>query len=110
MQERKERIATLQAELRKLKWIDRCPHEPVSGIGGAVQRLRQSKGISIKKLADLARISAGLISKMETTADANPSLRTIMAIACALDAKVLNLDDMSFFVPLDGRSNKRSAR
>ena len=57
----------------------------MKNIGGTVKALRQEKSITLPALAELAGLSKGLLSKIENSPDANPSLSTLYKIAEALD-------------------------
>ena len=57
----------------------------MKNIGGTIKALRQEKGYTLPTLADRAKLSKGLLSKIENDADANPSLDTLFKIAEALD-------------------------
>jgi transcriptional regulator with XRE-family HTH domain len=63
--------------------------KPVRGIGGAIQRLRQSKRIGLVELAGRAGLGKGLISKIETTPDRDIKLSTLQAIAKGFGMDVL---------------------
>jgi transcriptional regulator with XRE-family HTH domain len=60
----------------------------MKNIGGTIKALRQEKGITLPALADQAKLSKGLLSKIENTPEANPSLDTLYKIAEALDEPV----------------------
>ena len=60
----------------------------MKNIGGTIRTLRQGKGITLPALAEKSNLSKGLISKLETSADSNPSLDTLYKIAEALDVPV----------------------
>jgi transcriptional regulator with XRE-family HTH domain len=60
----------------------------MKNIGGTIRTLRQEKGITLPALADKAQLSKGLLSKVETSADANPSLDTLYKIAEALEVSL----------------------
>lgn len=57
----------------------------MKNIGGKVRALRTERQITLPDLADKARLSKGLLSKLENSTDANPSLDTLHRIAEALD-------------------------
>lgn len=63
--------------------------KPVKGIGGAIQRLRESKGIKLMELAKRANLGKGLVSKIETTPNCNMKLSTLQAIAKGFGMDVL---------------------
>lgn len=91
MQVAREKIQRLEAELKTLKRMARCPHAPSKGIGGAIQRARQERGISMGQLSESSSIAKGNISRIETTANPNPKLNTLIAIAQALGVKTTEL-------------------
>lgn len=78
------RLEELETEVARLRKLGRTKRAPVKGIGGRIQRLREEKAIGLRDLADLAKISAGLLSTIESTPDANPQWHTIRAIAKGL--------------------------
>jgi hypothetical protein len=84
MRNHEERIAELEGEIKSLRKIGRTKRNPVKGIGGNIQRLREEQLVGLKELAKLAGVSAGLVCKIETTPDANVELHTILRLACAL--------------------------
>lgn len=53
-------------------------------IGHIIRRLRNSKGLSLRELADKSGVSVGMLSQIERER-ANPSLRTMTRIRLALD-------------------------
>jgi transcriptional regulator with XRE-family HTH domain len=57
----------------------------MKNIGGTIRTLRQEKGITLPALAEKAQISKGLLSKIETSPESNPSLDTLYKIAEALE-------------------------
>jgi transcriptional regulator with XRE-family HTH domain len=57
----------------------------MKNIGGTIKTLRQEKNITLPALAESAGLSKGLLSQIENSADANPSLSTLYKIAEALD-------------------------
>jgi transcriptional regulator with XRE-family HTH domain len=57
----------------------------MKNIGGTIKTLRQEKNVTLPALAQMAGLSKGLLSKMENSSDANPSLSTLYKIAEALD-------------------------
>lgn len=58
-----------------------------------LKRLRVEKGLSQQELADLSGMSKNHISRMENGGQDNPNIRTVVAIASALDVTV---DDLIF--------------
>jgi transcriptional regulator with XRE-family HTH domain len=56
-------------------------------VGEKVKTLRESKGLSLKELADLTGFSTALLSQMENHL-VSPSLGTIIKLANALGVKV----------------------
>jgi transcriptional regulator with XRE-family HTH domain len=57
----------------------------MKNVGGTIRAIRQEKGITLPALADRAQLSKGLLSKIENSAESNPSLDTLYKIAEALD-------------------------
>lgn len=57
----------------------------MKNIGGTIKTLRQEKNITLPALAETAGLSKGLLSTIENSPDANPSLSTLFKIAEALD-------------------------
>jgi transcriptional regulator with XRE-family HTH domain len=84
MRNHEERIAELEGEIKSLRKIGRTKRNPVKGIGGNIQRLREEQLVGLKELAKLAGVSAGLVCKIETTPNANVELHTILRLASAL--------------------------
>lgn len=59
-------------------------------LGAHVRRLRRQKDLSIADLAEAAKISAGMLSKLET-GQISPSLNTLQSIAAALGIPISSL-------------------
>lgn len=57
----------------------------MKNIGGTIKTLRQEKNITLPALAGLSGLSKGLLSKIENSSDANPSISTLFKISEALD-------------------------
>ena len=57
----------------------------MKNIGGTIRTLRQEKNITLPALAESEGLSKGLLSKIENSSDANPSLSTLYKLAEALD-------------------------
>lgn len=57
----------------------------MKNIGGTLKTLRQEKNITLPALAESAGLSKGLLSKIENSPDANPSLSTLYKLAEALE-------------------------
>lgn len=91
MQTVRKKIEVMESELKTLKRIARCPHEPITGIGGGIQRARHLAGMSISQLSAESSIAKGNISRLETTKNANPTLHTMIAIAKALKVSLSGL-------------------
>lgn len=53
----------------------------MKNIGGTIKALRQEKQITLPDLAEKAKLSKGLLSKIENSEDANPSLDTLFKIS-----------------------------
>lgn len=63
---------------------------PIQDLGARLRTERQNKGLTLKKLADLAGCSLSMLSKIETE-QASPSLKTLHQITSALDTSILQL-------------------
>jgi transcriptional regulator with XRE-family HTH domain len=57
-------------------------------IGGKIRTLRAERQLTLPDLAEMAKLSKGLLSKIENSADSNPSLDTLFKIAEALDVSL----------------------
>lgn len=60
----------------------------MKNIGGKIKTLRLEKQITLPDLAEKASLSKGLLSKIENSINANPSLDTLFKIAEALDVSL----------------------
>jgi transcriptional regulator with XRE-family HTH domain len=56
----------------------------MNNVGGRIRTLRSERQMTLPALADKAKLSKGLLSKLENDEDPNPSIKTIRAIADAL--------------------------
>lgn len=63
----------------------------MKNIGGTIKALRQEKQITLPDLAEKANLSKGLLSKIENSDDANPSLGTLFKIAEAFEISLSEL-------------------
>lgn len=63
----------------------------MKNIGGKIKALRLEKQMTLPALAEKSGLSKGLISNLENSADANPSLDTLHSIAEALDVTLADL-------------------
>jgi transcriptional regulator with XRE-family HTH domain len=63
----------------------------MKNIGGKIKALRAEKQITLPDLADKAKLSKGLLSKIENSEDSNPSLDTLFKIAEALEISLSDL-------------------
>ena len=59
-------------------------------IGERIRELREQKGLSLRKLAEMAKVSASLISQIET-GRVDPSLSTLRKVALTLDVPLFLL-------------------
>lgn len=84
-------IAELEEELRRVKRIARCPHSPIAGIGGTIQRFRHKKQLSIDQVSAASKVSKGAISRMERVANCDARLSTLERLAAVLGVKVSDL-------------------
>ncbi len=58
--------------------------EPRKGFGGTIQRLRESKNLSLTELARLSGCSKPSVSRIETQEIPNVKLRNILKLASGL--------------------------
>jgi transcriptional regulator with XRE-family HTH domain len=65
--------------------------EPMANVGSRVRTLRTEKDMSLFDLAQRAKLSKGLLSKLENDESPNPSLETLYKIAEALDTSVAEI-------------------
>lgn len=85
------RIAELEAEIIKLRRLGRTRRDPIFGIGGTIQSLREGRTLGVRELAALSGTSAGSISRLEQEEHANPRLQTLIDVATGLGIKVSEL-------------------
>jgi transcriptional regulator with XRE-family HTH domain len=62
-------------------------------VGARIRLLRNEQKLTLPELAAKAGLSKGLLSKLENTAEPNPSLETLQKIAIALDSTLGDLLD-----------------
>jgi DNA-binding XRE family transcriptional regulator len=86
-----KRISELEAELRRVKRLNRTRREPGVGIGGVIQRRREELGMTLTDLGNRAEVSKGLLSGMEQGIRSNPTLKILLALAKALDTTASEL-------------------
>jgi transcriptional regulator with XRE-family HTH domain len=60
-------------------------------LADAVKRYRAQKGLSQDKLSKLAGVTLATLVKIESGANDNPKLKTLKAIAAALEVSVCDL-------------------
>ena len=84
----KSRITELEAEVKRLRKLGQTKRKPVKGLGGALQRLREARGLGLQELSRRSGVSAGIISRLERLNDANPEWHTMRALARGLDMTV----------------------
>lgn len=63
----------------------------MKNLGNRIRTLREEKQLSLPKLAKIAEVSQGLLSKLENSDDPNTSLSTLEKIADALDVTLADL-------------------
>ena len=63
----------------------------MKNIGAKIKALRAERQITLPDLADKAKLSKGLLSKIENSEDSNPSLDTLFKLAEALGITLSNL-------------------
>lgn len=56
-----------------------------------LKKIRESKGISQDKLSKLANVSLNTIAKLETGESKNPTIKTLRAVASALQVPLSDL-------------------
>jgi transcriptional regulator with XRE-family HTH domain len=78
-----QKIAELEAEVAHLRKVGRM-REPRKGFGGTIQRLRESKNLSLTELARLSGCSKPSVSRIETQDIPNVKLRNILKLAFGL--------------------------
>lgn len=61
------------------------------GIGTTIRNLRKEKNISLRKLAELTKLSKSTISDIENCKSKNPTMETLEKIATALNIDVTYL-------------------
>jgi transcriptional regulator with XRE-family HTH domain len=83
----KAEIQKLQSEIARLRKLGRTKRKPIQGIGGAIQCQREGDGVGLRELATRAKVSAGLLSRIEQTPNANPRFHTVEKLARALGVK-----------------------
>lgn len=67
-----------------------APADLASNVGAAIRRLRSAQGLTLSEVAERAKISAAMLSRLETGA-VSPSLETVAAVAAALGADLPTL-------------------
>ena len=81
-----QKLAEAQAEVARLLKAARCKREPLRGeIGGIIQQIREAKEMSLRDMATRSGVAAGLASRVEAKADANPNWNTLVKLAAALE-------------------------
>jgi transcriptional regulator with XRE-family HTH domain len=76
---------------KKQDELEATPALPLAtSVGAAIRRLRSAQGLTLADVADRARISQGMLSRLETGA-VSPSLETIAAVAKAIGADLATL-------------------
>ena len=60
-------------------------------IANNLKRLRKEKGYSLEKVSKLADLSLNTVAKVESGANTNPTIETLIKIATALDVDVNHL-------------------
>lgn len=84
-------IEHLQAEIKRLRKLGSTKREPIKGIGGEIQRLREKAGLGVREMAKRCMVSAGQITRLESDPKCNPCLTTLRAIAKGLRIKTSTL-------------------
>jgi transcriptional regulator with XRE-family HTH domain len=65
----------------------------LAAVGKRIAALRQTKGLSMLELAELAKVSKTYLWQLETGEEPNPSLAVLLRIATALGTTVAELLD-----------------
>jgi DNA-binding XRE family transcriptional regulator len=82
----RQQLAEAQAEVARLRKAARCKREPLRGeIGGIIQQIREAKEMTLRDMATRSGVAAGLASRVEAKADANPNWNTLIKLAAALE-------------------------
>lgn len=63
----------------------------MTNVGGRIRTLRGERQMTLPALAEKAKVSKGLLSKLENDLDPNPSIKTLRPIAEALDVTLSEL-------------------
>lgn len=79
-EELQQKVARLEAQLACLRRTGRV-REPRSGFGGTIQRLRESRNLSLTQLARLSGCSKPSLSRIETQDEPNIKLHNILRLA-----------------------------
>ena len=88
---REAKIGELELEIKRLRRLGRTKREPVAGIGGTIQRLREQRAIGLRELATACDMSAGNISRIEQEPNANPTLELLEKFARGLKLKLSDM-------------------
>lgn len=70
--------------------VEQQADRSAAALGTAIQALRTGRGLSLRRLAELAGLSAGYLSQIEN-AKAEPSIPSLRDIAAALDVSLVDL-------------------
>ncbi len=65
----------------------------MTNVGGRIRTLRNERQMTLPALANKAKLSKGLLSKLENDEDPNPSLKTLSVIAKALEVTLSEILD-----------------
>lgn len=63
----------------------------MTNVGGRIRTLRSERQMTLPALAEKAKISKGLLSKLENDETPNPSIKTLNVIAIALDVTISDI-------------------
>jgi len=81
----REQLAEAKAEIARLKKATRCKREPnLKTIGGILQASRERLGLSLRDVAKKSGVSDGLLSRIETSLNPNPTLANLRRVATAI--------------------------
>lgn len=78
------RIADLERQLAAAKKQARTKRDPLPGPAGRLQHLREAAGLSIQEIGRRSKLGAGVVSRLETIPDFNPTWKTLQSLAKGL--------------------------
>lgn len=102
-----DRIRQLEAQVQQLRTLGRTKRDPIDGLGGTIQRLREERKLGVRELAEKSGMNAGAISRLEQDPKANPQLATFISIAAGLSLSGSSLMAYHESVSIVGKSRQR---